>query len=408
MRPPGAAAFHERLMGAAPPDSPAPEPSVSDMPAPDTAAPDISIVVPTYREAQNIRPLVDELRAAMDEAALRWEVVVVDDASGDGIEAVCERLVARALPVRLIVRRAPRDLSAAVLEGFERARGRVLAVMDADLSHPPATVPQLFRAVEGGADLAIGSRFVTGARMAENWPLTRKLGAVVMSWAALPLAPVRDPLSGFFAISRRCLDSADDLSPFGYKILLELLVKCRAPQVAEVPIFFQNRRAGASKLGVVQGLRILRHMRALYHHRHPGASELVHFLAVGAFGLVIDILFYLFFLHAVGLHHVVAKGCSFIFAASSNWALNRRFSFIRACRAAPVSQWTRFLAVSAVGASVNVSTYWYLTANYAWFAALPLAAIVAATVLTATWNFTASKWLVFKKPRASEAVSEPD
>src|SRR5580765_2147847 len=99
-------------------------------------SPQISIVVPTYREAENLRILVTRIAGAMDAANLSYEILIVDDNSGDGTEAIAQEL-ARAHPLRLIVRTKDRDLSLSALEGLRQARGEYLLVMDADLSHPP-------------------------------------------------------------------------------------------------------------------------------------------------------------------------------------------------------------------------------------------------------------------------------
>src|SRR6266542_1470069 len=117
----------------------------------------ISVVVPTYNEAETIPLLASRLGAAL--AGREWELVVVDDGSPDGTAAIAEGL-APALPVRVIRRPGKLGLASAVLDGFTAARGDTLVVMDADLSQPPEVVPRLVDAIEHGADLAVGSRYV--------------------------------------------------------------------------------------------------------------------------------------------------------------------------------------------------------------------------------------------------------
>lgn len=358
--------------------------------------PYLSVVIPTYREADNIPVLIREIATVMDAAKLRWEAIIVDDDSDDDTRQICEELAAQSLPLRLIVRTDERDLSTAVLCGFDAARGDILSAMDADLSHPPASLPALCEAVTAGADFAVCSRFVDGGEIKSDWPLWRHLVSRASALIARPVARVSDPMSGFFAIRKDCYRQAESLNPIGYKIMLELLVKCPVKQAVEVPILFRNRERGKSKAGLKQGIRFLRHLRRLYHHRYPTTSETVHFLAVGGGGMVVDILFYLFFTRVTGIYHVTAKALSFVAAAIFNWILNRRYSFVRAERYNPLHQLVRFLSVASIGALINITTYWQLTTHWEWFNSHKLAAILVAVLLTSVWNFLASKILVFK------------
>ncbi|MHA1114520.1 MAG: polyprenol monophosphomannose synthase [Alphaproteobacteria bacterium] len=229
------------------------------------SAPRLSIIVPTYREAENIAPLVARVEAATEPLAETREMLIVDDSSGDGIDGVVAGLDRPW--VRLIARTAPRDLSGAVLDGLRAARGEVLVVMDADLSHPPESIPDLLAALEAGADMAVGSRYVPGAAIAEAWGGGRHLNSRAGTLLARLFTPLRDPMSGFFALTRATLAGAGRLNPIGYKILLELLVKCRPARVVEVPIRFADRERGESKLNLAQQIRFLRHVGRLLRYR---------------------------------------------------------------------------------------------------------------------------------------------
>lgn len=230
----------------------------------------VSVVVPTLREAANLPLLVPRLAAAMDAARLSWECVVVDDDSRDGTDEACA-LLAGSFPVRLVVRRGERGLATAVLAGFREAQGGLLVVMDADLSHPPEAVPALVAAVrEGRGDLVFGSRYVDGASTDERWSLGRRLNSTVATLLARPLTAMTDPMSGFFALSRATLATAAPLDPVGYKIGLELAVKCVGCRVGEVPIHFADRAHGESKLGFREQVRYLRHLARLYAFRVSG------------------------------------------------------------------------------------------------------------------------------------------
>lgn len=233
----------------------------------------VSVVVPTFREAANLPLLVGRLAAALDGAGLAWECVVVDDDSGDGTEAACAALAARHR-VRLVVRRGERGLASAVLAGFAAARGDLFVVMDADLSHPPETVPVLVAAVrEGRGDLVFGSRYLKGASTDERWSLGRRVNSTVATLLARPLTAMTDPMSGFFALTRATWAGAAPLRPVGYKIGLELAVKCVGCRVAEVPIHFADRAHGESKLGFREQVRYLRHLARLYAFRLTGGRR---------------------------------------------------------------------------------------------------------------------------------------
>ncbi len=107
---------------------------------------------------------------------------------------------------------------------------------------------------------------------------------------ALPLTAIRDPMSGFFAMRHETLSTARDLTPVGYKILLEIIVKCQCRHIVEIPIHFANRRFGDSKLSLQEQLKYFRHLRRLYTHRYGTWSHFAQFLVVGLSGLVINLL----------------------------------------------------------------------------------------------------------------------
>ena len=231
-----------------------------------------SIVVPTFREAANLRALVRRVHAALSETAIEWELILVDDDSRDGSESVVAAF-ARRLPVRLETRRGGRrDLSLAVVLGMRLARFDRLVVMDADLSHPPERVPDLLAALDADCDLVVGSRYAPGGRVDREWSWRRALASRAGTLLARPLATCHDPLSGFFATDRRRLPDPDALRPLGYKIALELMVRGRL-RVREVPIRFSDRSRGRSKMSWRTHLDFLRQLCRLYIHRFREAMR---------------------------------------------------------------------------------------------------------------------------------------
>ena len=202
------------------------------------------MIVPTYNEAASLPLLVERLAPAMRDR--EWELVVVDDGSPDGTADVAEKLGARH-PVRVLRRAGKAGLASAVIAGMKEARGDVLVVMDADLSHPPEVVPGLVDAIDAGADLAVGSRYVKGGGT-RDWPMRRRVVSRVACMMGSVLVPVRDATSGFFAIRRRAIDGVR-LNAIGFKIGLEVIARANARRIVEVPYTFRDRELGASKFG---------------------------------------------------------------------------------------------------------------------------------------------------------------
>jgi dolichol-phosphate mannosyltransferase len=229
---------------------------------------DVSVVIPALREQANLRRLLPQLFNAFQLAGFVAEVIVVDDESRDGTEELCTGL-ASTYALRLITRRNERGLASAVLYGLREASGDVCVVMDADLSHPPEVVPSLVQAARSPAcDLALGSRYIAGGSVEPSWGWFRRLNSRVATLLARGLTDACDPMAGFFAIKRSTLSRAKVLRPVGYKIALELIVRCDCRHVVEVPIAFKNRKHGNSKLSIAQQWAYIRHLARLYAARY--------------------------------------------------------------------------------------------------------------------------------------------
>jgi dolichol-phosphate mannosyltransferase len=219
--------------------------------------PEISLIIPTLNEAENLPPLLERIGAAL--SGRNYEVILVDDNSRDNTKQVAADL-AKSHPLRLIVREQPKDgLGGAVLRGMRESRGQYLVVMDADLQHPPEKLPELLAPLANaanGVDFVLGSRHVAGGSTGEKWGLFRKINSRVATILASPFAGrTRDPMSGFFALRRETLEGAQRLTPLGYKIGLELMCKCRVKRVQEIPIHFAERTRGQSKLSLREQFR---------------------------------------------------------------------------------------------------------------------------------------------------------
>ena len=368
------------------------------------AAPDISFVVPTYREAENLAPLVEHLRAGLAGSELSWELIIANDESGDTTAAVCAELGAHH-PVRLLNRRHNRGLALAVIDGVALATGEFVVVMDADQSHPATLVPDLIAALrDGKAELALGSRLVKHGSLDSNWPLLRWIGTFCATTIARPLAPVRDPMSGYFAMRRDRWPSG--LRPLGYKICLEIIVVTQlgADQIAELPIHFTDRKIGESKMGWRELTNYLRHVLSLYRRRWTITRFLLH-CAVGVVGLGVDMLVYLV-LQSAGASHLLARVISYWPATVSNWALNRVTTYDDRPRRAKASQLFDFIQVSLVGFGVSAGAYYLLTEYLAWFDEHRLVALSAGVLSGLLVNYLGSNLRVFgshhqERPKSS-------
>ena len=221
----------------------------------------VSIIVPTLNEAANVAPLCAALDQTMRAAGhADYEIVFVDDHSSDATAENARHLGAETDGrVRLLSRQGQRSLSGAVIEGFAGARADVLVVMDADLQHPPAVVPDLLSALAAGADIAIASRYADGGDSELGWfrNLFSRACTLLVRVSLGRGFRVSDPLSGFFAV-RRSVVANRPLAGSGFKILMEVLACGEYREVREVPFRFLLRERGCSKLGLRTALRDLR------------------------------------------------------------------------------------------------------------------------------------------------------
>ncbi len=247
--------------------------------------PGVSVIVPTYREAENLPRLIPQAAAALSDRGWNWELIVIDDNSPDGTRDLLAQLSRQWPQVRYRIRDTDRGLSSAVLAGLAMAEYDYLLVMDADLSHPPDSIPALIEPLlQGQADFTIGSRYVAGGKT-EDWGRFRWINSAVATLLSRPFTKsVRDPMAGFFALPRRLYLAADKLNPIGYKIGLELIVKCHVKKVVEVPIVFRNRLHGESKLTLKEQFRYLEHLSRLYDYQFPKASPRIKFLLAATCG----------------------------------------------------------------------------------------------------------------------------
>lgn len=253
----------------------------------------VSLVIPTRNESKNIVPLLKRLSAALSAEIdpHTVEVLFVDDSTDDTPTAVTQAAADFPFAVRLIARPPERrnGLSGAVVEGFGAAQGTWLCVMDADLQHPPELVPALLaRAIEARADIVVGSRkcdFFGPLGLSRKRAMTSQLLTLLArAWFPRLLRNVSDPLTGLFLVRRAAVDMAV-LRPNGFKILLEILIRCPGLRVSEIFFDFASRHQGESKADFQEGMNFFRHLLRLRLTANQSFPRLV---VVALLSLVVD------------------------------------------------------------------------------------------------------------------------
>jgi dolichol-phosphate mannosyltransferase len=352
------------------------------------------LVIPTYKERDNIAPLVERIHRAL--SPYDYEVVFIDDNSRDGTAEAVTALASR-YPVRVVVRTDKRGLASAVVDGIGYARGDIIGVMDADLQHPPEVLPDLIKAIHDGADVAVGSRYVKGGGC-QGWSLTRRLisrGATLIVHVLLPVTrQVKDPMAGFFMF-RHSVVTGVTLNPLGYKILLEILMEGNIGQVKECPFIFQTRSRGESKLSSKTQREYLKHVFSLMQ-RKGEIRRLVTFILVGGSGVVVNLGIFAALTKLTSSPYLLAAGVAIELSIISNFILNDRFTFQDRRRRGSGQFWQRLgkfnlIALPGVGINIGVpllildhsGVYYYLAY---------LCGIVIATI----WNYFMSTLWTWK------------
>lgn len=222
----------------------------------------ISIVVPTFNEKDNVGNLVNQIDYAL--RGIDYEVIFVDD-SNDETPDVIRQVMKENDRVRLEHRTTEKGLATAVLKGFSLSKGDYVAVMDADLQHPPKILKSMYAVMETGVDFCVPSRFIPGGSDGGLGPY-RKLVSAVARYIGKILLPclrkITDPTSGLFMFRREVIDGAD-MRPIGWKILVEVLATATFKTVVEIPYKFQARPAGESKLSSKVTIEYLQQIKDL-------------------------------------------------------------------------------------------------------------------------------------------------
>lgn len=358
-------------------------------------AKDLSLIIPTLNEGDNIASLVQRVDGAL--GSRDYEIVFVDDNSKDNTAGIIKNLSSR-YPVSVIVRKQKKGLASAVIDGMEKAEGKTIGVMDADLQHPPEVLPSLLAKIEEGADMVVASRYVEGGAASPDWSRLRRIiskGAILLSHVLLPTTRhVKDPVSGFFVFDKR-IAAGTDLRPTGYKILLELLVQGKCRRVAEVPYTFGIRGGGQSKLSARQQLYYLKHLYSLMR-RTGETNRFIKFCLVGLSGVFVNMGLLWLLTEIAGIKYFLSAAVSIESSIISNFLLNNVFTFgdrRSPGRGETLRRLLKFNLVSLTGLAINMAILVFLTEVIGIYYLISHAFGIAAAAL---WNYILSTWWTWK------------
>lgn len=358
-------------------------------------APELTVVIPTYNERQNVPLLIDRLKRTL--AGVEWEALFVDDNSRDGTAAAVREIGESDARVRCIRRIGRRGLSGACVEGMLASQAKYVAVMDADLQHDEtALVAMLEKLRSGNYDLVVASRHLSGGSDEVFSALRQKISRGSSDIARRVLGVhLSDPMSGFFMIRRHEFEAvAPQLSSQGFKILVDLVASARGKlRVVEVPYVFRERQHGESKLDARVALDFLALIVAKLTNDMVSFRFLM-FCAVGLTGIGI----HLALLQGSGMEGLTfaqAQTVATVGAIAWNFLLNNALTYHdqRLTGWAFVGGLIRFELICAIGAisNVGIASWIYDYDSDWWIAGL------GGAFMGAVWNYLVSSAIVWKQ-----------
>jgi dolichol-phosphate mannosyltransferase len=364
---------------------------------------ELTIVIPTLNERDNVPLLVELLNRTL--AGLSWEAIFVDDDSPDGTADVVRAIARRQGNIRCLQRLGRRGLSSACIEGILASASPYIAVMDADLQHDEALLPEMLALIrERRLDIVVASRH-TGSGSVGDWDKSRvaisefatRLGKMVLK------VDLSDPMSGFFIVERSAfVEAMRGLSGQGFKILLDLFASAPRPLAfGEVPLRFRQRIHGESKLDTMVAWEYL----MLLLQKLVGPAVPVRFLLfslIGGLGVFTHLLTLWLTTHALAMAFPVAQAVATLVAMTGNFLLNNLFTYrdrrLRGRRL--VSGLLSFYAVCGAGAAANVGIAAHLAGgHHSWW----LAGLAGAAV-SVVWNYAMSSLFTWGPRPAAPTV----
>ncbi len=363
-------------------------------------SPEISVIVPTFNERDNVAEVVSRLDRCF--AGRAWEAIFVDDDSTDGTADLVRRIARRDARVRCIQRIGRRGLSSACVEGMLASAAPYVAVIDGDLQHDEALLPRMLDTLKSGeVDVVVGTRYSEGGGVGD-WERSRaRMSRIATRLSRLIVREqLSDPMSGFFALRREVLEnSVRELSSIGFKILLDILASSPMRlRIRELPYQFRSRHAGESKLdsqAVWEYLMLL--ADKLFGRYVP--VRFVTFGAIGGFGVLVHFLVLGVLFRGLGVDFMFSQTAAALVAMTSNFAMNNVLTYRdRRLRGwAWLRGWGSFTLVCSIGMLANVGVAAYLFASAAGWAAAALAGIA----IGAVWNYAMSATYTWRNVRTA-------
>ncbi len=357
---------------------------------------ELTIVVPTYNESDNIERLVNDLTVALK--GVNWELIIVDDNSPDGTSPLARSMAQKNAHVRCIQRLGRRGLSSACIEGFLASASPYIAVMDADGQHDEQLLKQMLQGLKNGdADLINGSRYITEGSTGQLPPIRVKISKAASAVAHRILnVTVSDPMSGFFMFKRTSLEPTfEKLSGQGFKILLDMLVTAAdSIRVTELPYTMRARAYGESKLDSLVVLEFF----SLIIDKLTGRQiplRFFMFTAVGLTGVVVHMATLNFFFNTQQEAFWLSQTVATVVAMTTNFLLNNSLTFRdRRLRGKKLlSGLLSFYIACSLGAAINIeiaaSLYEY---NVPW-----AIAGISGAAIGAVWNYAMTTNFTWKK-----------
>ena len=354
----------------------------------------LSIIVPTYEEAENLPEFIEAVRNSLEDT--EHEIVIVDDNSPDGTGELAESLKDLYGNIKVVHRPRKMGSASAFVSGVKAARGDIIGTLNADFQHPPEYLPTLLKRIDG-VDIVIASRYVRGGRV-EGWSFWRKIvskGAGSLARVFLSkVRYIRDPTSTFFVLRRKIIENAQ-INPVGFKILLEILVKGSYGKTIELPYAFKRRETGRSKFTFKGYFVYLRHL--LHLMKASGEFKRVFkFCTVGASGVAVNEGLLWLLTERIGLFYMISALLSVESAILSNFTWNELWTFRDLGRRGVMNVFKRMLrfnAVKLIGSAVNLAILFPLTEFLGlYYLVSNFIAIVVATI----WNYISSLSLVWR------------
>jgi dolichol-phosphate mannosyltransferase len=283
----------------------------------------LSIIIPTFNEAPNIKRLVFLLQKNLK--GIDYEVLFVDD-STDETPRLIEKYSKEARINYKIIKGKRQGLGNAILLGLKNARAENVCIMDADLQHPPSKIKEMIHWLKE-YDLVIASRFVKGSRV--NFPLYRKLFSLfaisLMHLFIEKTRGIKDPSSGFFCLKRKKINrKIFKIKQRGFKILLDLLVNCNFEKIKEIPFEFGKRERGKSKLGKKE---LFSFFEQIFRYGKQEMVKFVKFLLVGLSGVFVNELLLWLLTEKLHLFYAFSGAISVEASIIWNFTLNYLFTF---------------------------------------------------------------------------------